>query len=266
MSLSEMKKQIATDIATSYSNQIISNNQDIDSSVVGIQFIESVQSGNAEKACTKCVTTFLSQHDIDRGFHTDDPQHDIYLSLYKKINTGVCRGLCHVSIEDITQNNVLIYKIGHDIKTEIDYKKIADYVNSELQKRYGYTDTSDTFVTNITSIIKKINSKATERITQNINDSQAITTTGSGDVVGVSQTLVINAVMYAIQSNDTSVDLIQQMVDKQIEFIQKEVDKNVIGDFTYVWQQTKWYIIGCGIFLLSLVIITIVLLMYKASK
>ena len=45
-----------------------------------------------------------------------------------------------------------------------------------------------------------------------------------------------------------------------------EVDKNVIGDFTYVWEESKAYIIGCGIFLLSLFIIIIVLLMYKAAN
>ena len=56
------------------------------------------------------------------------------------------------------------------------------------------------------------------------------------------------------------------MVQEQMDFIKNQVDKNVIGDFTYVWEESKWYIIGCGIFLLSLFIIIIILLMYKASK
>ena len=54
--------------------------------------------------------------------------------------------------------------------------------------------------------------------------------------------------------------------DSQIDFIKSEVDKDVIGDFQYVWQQSKLYFIGTGIFLLILFILIVCLLFYKASK
>ena len=143
MSLSERKKQIIIDIASSYSNQIISNNQ-IKSSVVATSFINVVQDKKDADLCEKCMLTYLTQDDIDKAFQHNS-NSNIYLELFNQIGKGVCGGLCYVNIEDIEQNNILIYDISSAISTDINIQKIIDYVKSETQKRYGYTDTSNNF-------------------------------------------------------------------------------------------------------------------------
>lgn len=264
MSLSERKKQIIIDIASSYSNQIISNNQ-IKSSVIATSFISVVQSKKDADLCENCMLTYLTQDDIDKAIK-DNSNSNVYLELFNQIGKGVCGGLCYVNIEDIEQNNILIYDISSSINTEINIKKIIDYVKSEIQKRYGYTDTSNNFDKSITDIINDIKPKVNVNMTQNISALQSINIGGSGQVKGVTQNLIINAIMNAITSSSDALNSVDQMVQEQMDFIKSEVDKNIIGDFTYVWEESKWYIIGCGIFLLSLFIIIIVLLMYKASK
>jgi hypothetical protein len=264
MSLSERKKQIITDIANSYSSQIIQTNQS--SSVIATSFIISVQSKKIGDLCNKCMLTYLSQDDIDKIDFQNNSPSNIYLQLFKEIGTGVCGGLCYIKIEDIQQNNILVYDIQSTLNVQpIDVKKIIDYVKSEIQKRYGYTDTSNNFDQLITNIITMIKAKTEVNVTQNINSQQIIQATG-GNLVGVTQNLVVDSVMNAIATSSDAVNLVDQMVQEQMDFIQKEVDKNVIGDFTYVWEESKAYIIGCGIFLLSLFIIIIVLLMYKAAN
>jgi len=268
MSLFERKKQLVQDIAESYSKQIIKQNQS--SSVIATSFINVVQNNN--NSCEKCMLLYMSQSSIDKAFNqTTDPS---FLKLFKQIGTGVCAGLCHITIQDIQQNNILIYDVTSEMKlTPSDYNEIVSDVIQKTLQRYGYTDKTDTSNKNIVNIITMIQTNLSANIKQNISGQQIISITGGGQVQGVTQNLIVNAIMSAIvnscsdkDNTSCSIDLIEEMVEQQMEFIKNEVDKNIIGDFEYVWQQSKLYFIGCGIFLLILLIIIVGLLFYKASK
>ena len=268
----ERKKQLVQDISESYTKQIIQANQS--SSVIATQFIEIVEKNN--DSCPKCMLMYMSQSDIDKAFDLNDPDQQSFRKLFEKIGTGVCEGLCHITIKDIEQNNTLIYDIKSEMTiSPLDINQIINDVIQKTQERYGYTDKSDTFVDNITKIINIIttNANLTSNIKQNISSQQVIEINGATSVKGVTQNLIVNAVMNAIVNSCSdeddktcSIDLIEQIVQQQMDFIKSEVDKNIIGNFEYVWQQSKLYFIGIGIFLLILLIIIVSLLFYKASR
>ena len=271
MSLFERKKQLVQDIAESYSKQIINQNQS--SRIIATSFINIV--GNNDDSCQKCMLMYMSQDNIDKAFDPTNTDQS-YLKLFKQIGNGVCAGLCHIRIEDVEQNNILIYDVTSQINVSLPVPDINEIVNSVIQKtnaRYGYLDKTNTSKDNIVSIITMIQQKLSENIKQNISTQQSINVTGGATVKGVTQNLIVNAVMSAIvnscsekDNTNCSINLIEEMVQQQIDFIKSEVDKDVIGDFQYVWQQSKLYFIGTGIFLLILFILIVCLLFYKASK
>lgn len=268
MSSFERKKQLVEDIAESYSKQIIKANQS--SSFIATSFINVV--GNNNDSCKKCMLMYMSQTDIDKAFDQTNPDHQIFLTLFKKIGTGVCGGLCHITIEDVEQNNILIYDVSSEMTiSPTDINEIVNDVIQKTRERYGYTDKTDTYTQNIISIITNIKLNLTDNINQNISSQQIINITGGTQVKGVTQNLIVNAVMNAIVNScsdgqNCSINLIEEMVQQQMDFIKSEVDKNVIGDFQYVWQESKLYFIGTGIFLLILLILIVGLLFYKASR
>jgi hypothetical protein len=164
-------------------------------------------------------------------------------------------------------DNTLTVDFGAKIDPmKIDINKIVADVQSDIDNRYGSMPDLNQVVTNIVS---QINSSSVQSINQIVSSSQAIVLKGTGiTVVNVSMHVVINAVMNAIAqacTDDTCViNELNDLVQSQMTWIKNQVDKQVVGDFSKIWDENKWYIIGAGIFLLLLMLLIVILLIYRA--
>jgi len=265
MSLASRKLKISNDIAKAYSQQLIKVNQTNTTQQVLSEIVVKISQDDG-KICEDCLSMFLSKKIID-GISTNPS----YRKQYERVAKGVCSGNCYVKLSDINMNNVLVLSSLSAVDTDkIDVNIIAEEVKKSLIKEFGKSADTKNIENDIINIVTLINKNAKFNIDQSFSSLQSIKVEGTGvELKFVSMSLVVDITMRAIDTACNSegtcaMNIINKIVQEQMDYIRKEVQKNIKQDFTAVWTDNKKYIIAAGITLLALMLAIFVLLIYRA--
>ena len=265
----DRKDFLIKSIGRSYAKQL--QTQDTTKSSIGISelIVDCKSIVEGRDMCEECLKFYFSEDTLsDANYKKNKP-------LIKQIVRTACEGQCVCNIDNVNISNVIVLNSNAKLESsKIDINKIVKEVEQSIIDEYGETDTSNKYNEKITDIINIINTKTTQNINQLIFSRSSILVKGTGaSVKNVTLDSVIDATMVAIATSCSeddpskcSIDMITEIVQEQIDFIRKQVDKTVISMFQAVWNETKAYFIGTGVILAVLLFLVIFLLIKKAMR
>ena len=167
---------------------------------------------------------------------------------------GVCAPSCQCSVKDVVFNNVIL--VDRIAKIERDSPKIEEiqkYVAEQMTKMYGQSYVASENNQHIADIVVNITDTATQNISQMTTAFQTVSIRG-GSAQGIHLSIVVDGVMKAIVQNSNSLNIISEITSRMISRIRRQVDSEILGNFSFIWNQIKWQVIGVGIFILLLLI------------
>lgn len=259
-------------IANSYTSQLVkSNSSETVDAISQLDIVCDTVNKDGINYCTKCLQNFFSKEIIDEQLqefareYKKNRQRAESLPVHRT-RTTACSGNCVCDVSNINMNNIVTVNFDSKIGTDkLDIKNIVSDVRSEYKKRYGGANLSNKFEENITNIVINIQSKTEQNINQIVSSTQSVVIKGPGTKVrNIHMDIMINAVMRAIADTSGALDLLNDTVQEQMNYIRKQVNKNIISEFKYVWDSNKWYLIGTGVFVVFLMLLIAFMLIYRA--
>lgn len=176
---------------------------------------------------------------------------------------GVCYPACSCTVKDIVFSNIIIFKSSDIISPKDEgIQKIAQDVYDDMVKKFG-DEYQQSFSDNITKIVVDISQSATENILRTVTSMQTITIK-DGNAYGVHITAMINAVMSAILNSDVSMNLVDDVMSQISAQMRNMVDRELLSNFEYVFEEGKTYFIWTGIVLVVLILSILGMLIYRA--
>lgn len=262
----DRKNDLINSIASEY---VKITNQASTKDIINIRSTINIVCGGQ---CKTCLQTFIDPVVLAKGdaatLETVATLGGSTGGLYQPNPNGPCYNLCTCEVDDVILKNIVLLKEVSEItdKDTGKLKQIADNVYNLMVQKYGneYSNLNNT--KRISEIVLSITKDSTTNIQQLLTTIQEVDIQGFGTMKAMDLTLGVNAVYKAIVDNSDAMLNISDVVQDMITSIKKDVDKDFMDGFTYIWEEGKSYFIGAGIFLVVLFVIMIVLLMYKASR
>ena len=210
-----------------------------------------------EGLCQKCLLDFISE---DALLNNSDSK------AVESLETGVCQGCCICGVSNISQRSGIVFDTNSNVTvTDQDYQAMADDIMAQMESAYPDTPPNTKSKQSLINILTTINEKVVQNTNQSLSTATTIVTDGAGSSVrNVSEDLVVNAVMNAIQGDSNAVSQLQAFVNQEISNIKQDVDKSVISSFSDAWQSSKSLIIIVGIAFLVIILGIVVLTIKKA--
>jgi ribosomal protein S25 len=254
MSFLDRRMELLNSIANVYSSKL----QTTSYSKVRQQIVSTILNCGGV-GCVKCLDVFMNP-----AFRTGTQYHK-NLPFINYIRKGVCAGACFCD-QAITVNNSVIFSGKLDIKAmNLDFSSMAKEVEKKMINKFGggYSRGNNQ---KIVQIMTSVSGNVQKNINQSVFAAQIIRFRGAGEMKGVNMSIVINAVMKAIIETKGSLSILTTITDSMITRIKKEVDKNLLDLFAYVWRELKVYIITVFVFIIILMTLMVALLIYNAYK
>ena len=254
----DRKNFILNEIGKSFTSQVAEKT--INRSVTTISMLNIIcgtESENGTPLCPQCIKLYFP-----------DPEYEIRVNgraSIDKISKTACSGLCFCSAKNINfDQNITINSSAKIASTDIDVEKIAKNVTDAVTERYGETSTRNKFNQNVVNIVTQIKTQAVTNINQIIASLQNVTIIGTGEVSNLNLGITIDATILAIASSNVAMDILNDTVNQQMDYIREQVDKNVTTGFTQAFKEAKRYLIITGVVLIGLMLLISGLLVYRA--
>ena len=176
---------------------------------------------------------------------------------------GVCYSSCNCEVANVVMENIIIFKEKDNIvPSDPGIKKIADDVYKDMVKKFG-DEYSSAFSDQVAKIIVDISSTVTTNVNRIISSVQLIQVV-DGSAYAIHEDVLVDAVMSAITQSDDSMNLISQITDQISQNIKNNVDKTLLSNFEYIWEEGKTYFIVTGLFIVGMILLVMALLIYRA--
>lgn len=177
---------------------------------------------------------------------------------------GVCASSCQCNLSNVVMENTLILTSDDIAETPLkeDVDAISKTSYQEIVSKYPDVD-YDSYRDTVQNIINNIHQDVSQNLYRTVYSTQTINLR-NGSAYNINMYVMMNTVMGSIMKSSTSMQFLNKLSDKMIEDIKIKINKNIMGNFEYIWQQGKLYFIGTGIGLLIMVLLIIWLLIYRA--
>lgn len=228
----------------------------------------SVKVKNDGKKCNECLNVFIS----DPMNPNNDPEMTSLIDKLRgvdvktqKINpAAICYDSC-VTNTKLNITNNMNFKIGNMVNPSSEnLEEIVEKIKDQITKEYK-VESSD-----ITGTIRKVINKLSTidfstRITINqaVSSYQLVNIEGPG-IISANMKIVSDIIMKAIVDDDECLTIIDQMKANIISNIQATVNKNVVDNFTYIWNQLKTFLITTGLIFIGIFLLIIFMLFYRS--
>lgn len=254
----DRKNFIMGEIGKSFTRQVAEKTINRSVNVTSmLNIICGTESENGTPLCPQCIKLYFP-----------DPAEEIRTNgraNIDRITQTACSGLCYCAAKNITfDQNITINSAARIDDSDVNIQEIAKNVTDAVRERYGETSTKNEFNQNIVDIVTQIKTQAVTNVNQVISSLQNVTIVGTGEVSNLNLGISIDATMMAIASSNVAIDILNNIVNKQMEYIREQVDKNVVGGFTQAFKEAKRYLIITGIVLIGLMLLISGLLIYRA--
>ena len=198
--------------------------------------------------CTKCLEVFLGKNLLEESPRTEDTNALItnlgaaageYTRDHPPNENGPCYAVCACTAKDITFNNFVVFKSATKIEMgDPRADIIAETVKKDMEKKFE-DDWEPGFTKSIQQLVIKVSEHATANINQSIASISSVVIQGKGSVRAVDVTIVMDAIMKAVVTNNSAVNGFANLTDQLMNKIKNNIDNQMKTTFQYVWENVK---------------------------
>lgn len=258
---------IANSIATSINSQISSDCKIVQNQVskIDIQCVPpktscpSITCSNITcNDCTQCISKIAPTIFTDTCDKIDRDK-----ALYEQIRDNYCSILCNCNVQGLDMKNILNLDSACTIKN-VDINKITEQIVDDLKTNLDLKVSNPSAIKN--ELVTNIITDVINSINQAVVQTQTVSLQGHGEIKVLSLTVVSDIIMQAIQNNEKSKNVVNELVNDLVDDIKISINRDITLSIEDIIQDNKKYftfILGTiGICL----VLFIILLSYKVFK
>ena len=207
-------------------------------------------------SCQSCIENYINLSNLDdEGIFEKMP-------YIEKIRDGICNPVCACDI-DVAMSDVVLFASKTQISFSVqDKQDIIEKIKNKITQK----SCSD-FVPSVKDLQQIINdNKITNKISTTVynvlSNSQSFTFQGTGTIQHITMSMMTNAILQTLISNETARNVVDDIVNNSMQYIKTAVDSRFTSIFQSVWAQSKVYfittfaIVGFLIFIMVFMLIT----------
>lgn len=258
---------IANSIASSINSQISSDCKIVQNQIskIDIQCVPpktscpSITCSNITcNDCTQCIAK------IAPTLFTDTcDKIDCDKALYEQIRNDYCSILCNCNVQELDMKNILNLDSACTIKS-VDINKITEQIVDDLKTNLEIAIENPSAIKN--ELVSNIITTVINSINQTVSQTQTVSLQGHGEIKVLSLTVVSDIIMKAIQNNEKSLNVINDLVNKLIDDIKISINRDITLSIEDIIEDNKKYFI----FILGTIgiclVLVMILLSYKVFK